>query len=206
MDATTAFETLTDLIDANKDKMPDYEYMKMMECMKTMFEKKDETPNIVEPVRDFHRETLLSVRNDRLTRRFYDIFTARSRCSNCGDTGHNTRTCVFNTELINFEATDDMNSFSLSVLIHKDWDFFNYNFKSKNIYDLISMTCIGIVCNIERDDIGENYIHSEIDGEFYYYNKQIIKDLLLTDSTTSNSMMEGIYNNSVDGKAKYFHK
>lgn len=205
MTTTNAIETLTDLIDANKDKMADYDYMRMMDCLKELFEKKDVAPAISEPVRDFNRETLLTVRNRRLTERFYDTFTARSKCSNCGGSSHNSRTCRFNIKLINFERTDDMAPFSISVLIQKEWT--NYNWcKSKHICDLISMTHIGFISNIERDDIGEDYIHSELDGEFYYYKKQIIKDLLLTDVSTTDGMRVGIMMNIVNGKSKFFNQ
>jgi hypothetical protein len=205
---SNAIETLTDLIDANKEKMADYDYMRMMDCLKELFEKKDESPPapiVREPVRDFQRETLLTVRNRRLTERFYEIFTANTRCSNCGGAGHNARTCNFNVELINFEGDEDTASFSISVLIEKRWTYYNQH-KSKHILDMISMTHMGFISEVERDDIDDTYLHSELNGAFYYYNKQIIKDLLLTDVSTKEGMRVGLMTSRVNNRTKYFDK
>jgi hypothetical protein len=206
MDATTAFETLTDLIDANKDKMADYDYMKMMDCMKTMFEKNSITQNITEPIRDFRQETILTDRNYHLTQRFYEIYTARSRCSNCGNCGHSSSTCKYNLHLIDFEEGDDYGQFSLSVLINKKW-YYNSQTdrKSKDIYDLITMSIIGIVSDNDLN-IGDECICKIINGEYHYFSKRSIKDLGLMDTTTTYYMRSGMKLSSTNNKNKYFDK
>jgi hypothetical protein len=196
--ATNAIETLTDLIDANKDKMADYDYMRMMDCLKELFEKKDDVK-----LSQSQKEATLTLRNQQLTERFYEIYTAGSRCSNCGCVGHNTTTCMYEPAIINFEGDADINSFSFSVYIEKE---LVDEYSHRGIYDVVNFNTIGFISLTEIEDEDIEYIRSVINGKFYYFYKESLDSLLLTDVATSRSMIRGLRKTRINHKNKYFNK
>jgi len=81
-DNQQTFTEMMELIEEHKTDLPDYAYMKMMECMKKFHEAKAFTS---------HNE--LSHRNSILTKRMFGLFDAKKRCSNCGEINHTKNKC-----------------------------------------------------------------------------------------------------------------
>jgi|688.fasta_scaffold1371154_1 hypothetical protein len=96
------FEKIVELIEDNKDKMTDADYMAMMDGMKKVFEAKTNQPNLPPPLINIiqHREqnaARLAAQRARAAERraFLPPVAFRRpptiRCSACGGEGHNRR-------------------------------------------------------------------------------------------------------------------
>jgi hypothetical protein len=192
--ATNAIETLTDLIDANKDKMADYDYMKMMDCLKELFEKK----NVNHSQSHTQKELYLTNRNNQLTKRFFALYTAKTRCSTCGDINHTKQTCKYSAEII--KINKDGTQYDVCVYIGKNCDEYN----NKYIYEISSRSFIGFASTTRLPEIEQSSYTNMVNGEFHYYQKSAVDYLLLTDTATSVSTRQGLTISRVNGKSKYF--
>jgi hypothetical protein len=81
---------LLELIDEHKTSLPDYAYMKMMECVKTIHEKHDKKDYDAQLQLQFNQ---LSERNTALTSKLYRQLNSTRRCSNCRGTDHTKNGC-----------------------------------------------------------------------------------------------------------------
>jgi hypothetical protein len=170
-----------------------------------LFEKKNVVnygaPQQQEP--NLSRESLLSLRNEQLTKRFYNLYMASRRCSRCGDCEHDIRSCRYDATIISFDADDSTPAFSIPVYVERD--FFVHQptgRKTRNIYDCVSMRCVGFISDTESEP-NSSYIESEIDGLHYYYFTNILKDLMCMDVSTISGMRHSFGNRGRQA-IKYF--